>query len=69
MMTRKHFNAIAAALKESNDDLVESITSDDDLWLLNRAHEYTCYNIANVCAAENPNFDRKRFLEACGVQS
>lgn len=26
-------------------------------------------NIASVCAADNPLFDRARFLKACGVAS
>lgn len=47
-MTRKHFEALAKALKDAE------------------ATEDMCWAIANVCARFNSNFDRVRFLVACG---
>jgi hypothetical protein len=29
----------------------------------------TAHNMADIFAEDNPNFDRDRFLKACGVQS
>jgi len=55
-MTKKHFIAIAAAIKELRDDGVTTISIDD----MARA-------IAAVCASCNGQFDRGRFLRACGV--
>ncbi len=59
-MTRKHFEALAAALASTraygwrNDERGAGQT-----W--NR----TVDAVANVCAAQNDAFDRKRFLAAC----
>lgn len=55
-MTKKHFVAIAAAIRENLDS-----TSDKDVV------EQMARNIANVCASTNGQFDRGRFLRACGV--
>ena len=58
-MTRKHFNAIAAAIASSADD--------------SRYDRYTRQLIANQLATEfeqfNPNFDRARFIKACRVEA
>lgn len=52
-MTKKHLAAIAAAVKSVDpDDPYPWVTLSDRL--------------ADVCAAANPRFDRRRFLEACG---
>lgn len=49
-MTRKHFNAIAAAIAEI-----------EDAWM----RRNMALTMANVCARFNDAFDRARFLEAC----
>ena len=58
-MTKKHFDALAAALRHQqpmfNDAAVAQWECDVD-------------SIAGVCARFNPNFDRARFLAACGVE-
>jgi len=55
-MTRKHFIAIAAALKANR----ESASDKDAADSASRA-------IADVCAQTNPQFNRFRFLSACGI--
>ena len=66
-MTKKHFDALAAALKQSAPDGFEprlAFQSDtaSAQWLTDVAR------ISNVCARFTPNFDRARFLAACGVE-
>lgn len=56
-MTRKNFNAIANAVNIDPADLSATALKRD-----------IAKNIADVCADTNPNFDRARFLEACGVE-
>ena len=56
-MTRKDYVAIAAALKAVREQA--TIPS----W------QSCCECIAATMAADNPRFDRARFLKACGVQS
>jgi hypothetical protein len=53
-MSRKHFRALADALKKTR-------VGDRDQW------EEDCKTIAWVLAQFNPNFDRLRFLGACGL--
>jgi len=52
-MTRKHFEAIAETIRNSNigDDATAQIA----------------YDLANTLERFNPNFDKHRFLKACGV--
>ena len=59
-MTRKDYVAIAAALNAVNDPA-------DGNWAA--AVSAVAEAIADTMAADNPRFDRKRFLDACGVQS
>jgi hypothetical protein len=68
-MTRKHFEALAAALKAAQrdpelvpDDAPVDTQYADDKWL------DAVYAVTDVCASFNPNFDRARFLKACGVE-
>ena len=64
-MTRKDYVAIAAVFKSRN-EMAQNIQ--------NRAVRMTHYaeiagSLADMLAANNPRFDRARFLKACGVQS
>lgn len=58
-MSKKHFEALAAALKAMQPHLTEELIYQ---W------ELDCDAVADVCARFNPNFDRARFLTACGVE-
>jgi hypothetical protein len=54
-MTRKDFEAIAHALKNI------PFTDPQDRVIV------ACRLAEDVCAPSNPNFNRNRFLKACGV--
>lgn len=54
-MTRKHFIAIAA------------IIADGDGRTDYAARKEVALGLADYFAGENPHFDRKRFLTACGI--
>ena len=58
-MTKKHFIAIAAALKFARQEMDEGNTA-PKLVIDNLSED-----IALICARTNPNFDRSRFLSAC----
>ena len=53
MMTRKHFESLAASIARLN------------LFDHDAAYEMAG-DVADVCAKDNPRFDRLRFFEACG---
>jgi hypothetical protein len=60
-MSRKHYNVIAAALNEDRARFDEDGACQFGVDSAARA-------IADVLAADNPRFDRERFLTACGVE-
>ena len=67
MLTKKHFKAIAEIVSESQDlvcadDLAHLSTG---LWRI-KPHDF-CNKLADYFAADNPQFDRERFLSACGL--
>jgi len=51
-MTRKHFVALASEIASINDDL---------------SRRAAAFAVARACAKFNQNFDRARFLSACGI--
>lgn len=56
-MTRKDYVLIAKVLNDFQTD--ENIPVDD--------RNAIAYDLADAFQAENPNFDRRRFLVACGT--
>lgn len=56
-MSRKHFEALAAALRESKPLAEQSALLQ---WQLDVA------KVSDVLAESNPRFDRGKFLDACG---
>lgn len=61
VMTKKHFQALADALKSVRDDAMGKTVSQYEIW------EECCAAISAVCGDHNPRFDRSRFLTACGL--
>lgn len=60
-MTRKNFEAIAASVQDVREQCSDA---PETTWAINEIAS----NLADTCAAENPNFDRERFMAACGVE-
>ena len=61
-MSKKHFEALAAALRASQPN------SDDHGGSLLTQWQLDVDVVTEACARFNPNFDRARFLAACGVE-
>jgi hypothetical protein len=67
-MTRKDYEAIAAAFRYARSDILTKEPDASHADMLDGA-ALAAEHIATTMAADNPAFDRARFLKACGVQS
>jgi len=63
-MTKKHFTALANMLRDRMGHNYSTIEFDNGY---NTAIAHIASDMADYFAEENPNFDRDRFLTACGV--
>lgn len=66
-MTRKDFNAIAAAFKQSQADIdhpTSILVTDEEKLDAHLGLGIAVGRVADVLAASNPNFDRARFFKA-----
>jgi len=61
-MSRKHFEALAAAIAENYQLAVDAGNQDARTAVARLAG-----SIARACANDNPRFDDRRFLKACGI--
>jgi hydroxylamine reductase (hybrid-cluster protein) len=52
-MTRKHFDSIAASIRYMTID--------------SKTRKHVAEAMADTCALHNRNFDRDKFMDACGV--
>lgn len=57
MMTRKDYVATAEILKTFGDNVENNFSDFIDL----------VYNFADMFAEDNPNFQEKKFVQACGL--
>ena len=64
-MTKRHFEALAAALKGARPD--STTHGKGALTVALRAWRLAVYRVADACRDANPRFDRARFLVAAGV--
>ena len=64
-MTRMHFKALADVLKATRPD-----SESTDLVTMAKFEQWIidARAIADTCGRFNPQFDRARFLDACGVE-
>lgn len=69
MMTRKHFEAIAAVFKDCAADSAAGVAFNPDDRAMRAAHATTeriAHDMARMLRRQNPAFNRERFLAACG---
>lgn len=68
-MSRKHYEALAAALKVAKPSVgfLETPKAYDAAAL--RAWEHACMAVMDVCHADNPRFNYERFGKACGYDA
>lgn len=65
-MQRRHFELIAEAMKRSKPPRLGMIADEQHIA---RAQWETCVSeLATQCKLANSNFNRDRFLRACGVE-
>lgn len=63
-MTKKHYEAIAAILKKYKYAPLYEVDYSDY-----RTSQHISEDLADYFATDNRNFDRTRFLQACGIES
>lgn len=63
MFTRKHYRAFADMVKNNS----QEFTGLNGLITVNMVRTRFCNDLADYFAADNPQFDRERFLTACGI--
>lgn len=67
-MTKKDYNIIAEAIAESVDAYAWLFERDPAGDIARMALRDVALSIADTLEADNPRFDRNRFLVACGVR-
>ena len=65
-MTRKDYVAIAQCI---SDGALINCATQHDLIMNTGTRTKIAWQLATMMRADNPRFDRARFLKACGVQS
>lgn len=64
-MTRKHFEALAKLIANAERKLMRGDLIHDAA--VTQTLDIIATDLADFCAAQNPRFDRARFLSACGL--
>jgi hypothetical protein len=67
-MSRKHFRALADALKSGKPTESDGLTQSEKAMHTGRVHQWRqmVESVATVCGQTNGEFKRSVFLEACG---
>ena len=69
MMTRKHFEALALALKSTRPDYFHEHMDASDLITMVEAWRATVRAVRDALIDSNPRFDEHRFMNACDYWS
>lgn len=67
-MTKKHYIAIAATIKQDVDSAAR-LQNPEVLATMQRMANYACETFAQVAREDNPRFDHARFRKACGLDA
>lgn len=70
-LSKQHFELIADVARGERGEHFDKPYADMNAWERGTYDAWNTYtlNLAHALAATNPQFDRARFLAACGVQS
>jgi hypothetical protein len=68
-MSKKHFEALAAKIKNYRNEIraCGSVATDNEIAVALASVEHIARDLADVCADANPRFDTRLFLTACGI--
>lgn len=64
-MQRRHFEMIAGSLRAS---ISRFSANPNGPWTVGEEGRRICEDLADALAGTNPDFNRSRFLRACGVE-
>ena len=64
MFQRRHYNKIAELLKSSREKEKHPLVFES---IIKRKYVNLCYDFAIMFSNDNPNFQSKKFYEACGL--
>lgn len=65
MMSRKHYRALAQAIRDARP--YASPIGRPEIQAANDVVDNVARNLADECKRDNPRFDRVKFFAACGV--
>lgn len=65
-MTKKHFEAVAAAIKKQFDN-AQGLTNEFARNSATTVVYSIAQDFARIAASDNPRFDTQRFLRACSI--
>jgi len=68
MMTRKHFNRFASAIRDTKRQIMDSEAWGEHKQFALNALNIAAARIAAVLSEENPRFDKERFLKATKIR-
>ena len=63
-MTRKHFQAVADAIKANSID-IDGVDAYRTAWFINR--DLLVNDLCSIFSTLNPNFNKQKFIDACNA--
>lgn len=67
MMTRRHFESIAGIINRIPSKLDNEHYEYDDVVIIEKTRKLIANELADYFMEENPQFNRKRFLDKCDL--